>query len=252
MPTNYRLGGSNIAPVAGGVRQPQFAAATTAAVTGAPAGATPIRSRPTFQNQQPQQQSVATSIQTEADKNRQSNAQNLYMQQAAAQKKQQQEEAARQQESSLGSGGSYSMENYTYQNNATGARKQIIDSALSELGTPYAWGGGGYHNRGSRGVGKGTQNVVGVDCSGLTSYAYGTVGIHLPRTARQQGTVGYKTALKNLKPGDLVVWNNGSHVAMWLGDGRILESPNVGKHVRISTLAGRGPVTGIHIALPGE
>src|SRR5690606_24108082 len=64
---------------------------------------------------------------------------------------------------------------------AEGARYDVLKYAAQMLGTPYAWGGGGYGVRKSRGIGKGTTNVIGVDCSGLTSYFYGRVGIKLPR-----------------------------------------------------------------------
>jgi cell wall-associated NlpC family hydrolase len=128
----------------------------------------------------------------------------------------------------------------------------LVRSAMGLLGTGYAWGGGGYGVRSSRGTGKGTQNVIGVDCSGLTTYAYSTIGIRIPRTARQQGTIGYKTSIKNLRPGDLVVWNNGSHTSMYIGNGQIIESPNVGKTVRIRALRPGEAVTGIHLSLSGD
>lgn len=135
---------------------------------------------------------------------------------------------------------------------SSSARQQLVRSAMGLLGTGYAWGGGGYGVRSSRGTGKGTQNVIGVDCSGLTTYAYSTIGIRIPRTARQQGTIGYKTSIKNLRPGDLVVWNNGAHTSMYIGNGQIIESPNVGKRVRIRSLRPGEAVTGIHLSLSGD
>lgn len=139
----------------------------------------------------------------------------------------------------------------TYTGPLSGRRAQIVSSAKSLLGTPYAWGGGGYGNRGSHGIGKGTENVIGVDCSGLTSYAYSTVGIRLPRTARGQLTSGYKTDISNLQPGDLVVWKSGGHTSIYIGNGQIIESPNVGKTVRIRTLGKNEPVVGVRLNLDG-
>lgn len=135
----------------------------------------------------------------------------------------------------------------------TGQRSQLVNQAASLIGTPYAWGGGGYGNRSSRGTGKGTQNVIGVDCSGLTSYVYSTLGIKLARQSDAQlKTAGYRTSIANLQPGDLVGWSKGGHVAMYVGNGEIIESPNVGKTVRRRKLGANENAFGVHIKLPGE
>lgn len=118
--------------------------------------------------------------------------------------------------------------------NDTGS--QIVKAALGMIGTPYAWGGGGYGVRASRGTGKGTQNVVGVDCSGLTSYVYSKFGIRLPRHSNHQTQVGYRTSINNARPGDIVGWARGGHVAIYAGGGKIIESPKPGGHVRIRSL----------------
>lgn len=141
--------------------------------------------------------------------------------------------------------------NFKYTGPATGQRATLVQSALSLRGEKYAWGGGGPGRRQSHGVPGGPgSNVVGVDCSGLTSYAYSQIGINIPHLARRQLTMGYKTALRNLQPGDLVVWNNGRHTSMYIGNGQIVESvPSTGP--RVSRLPTRG-VTGVHLRLPGE
>lgn len=127
------------------------------------------------------------------------------------------------------------------------ARQKVVREAMGLLGTGYAWGGGGYGNRSSRGTGKGTQNVIGVDCSGLTSYAYSTLGIRLPRQSDQQlRSTGYKTKVQNLRPGDLVGWARGGHVAMYIGNGQIIESPKPGGHVRIRTLGSGDSRAGVY------
>jgi len=129
-------------------------------------------------------------------------------------------------------------------------RATVVNAALSLIGTPYAWGGGGYGNKGSRGVGKGTQNVIGVDCSGLTSYALSTIGLRVARQSDQQlRTSGYKTSINNLQPGDLVGWARGGHVAMYIGNGMIVESPNVGKTVRTRKIYPGEAVFGVHLNL---
>lgn len=124
------------------------------------------------------------------------------------------------------------------------ARNTVVNSAFSMIGTPYAWGGGGYKNAGSRGTGKGTQNVVGVDCSGLTSYAYGQLGIKIPRHSRDQLRNGVRTSLKNAKPGDLIGWSSGSgivgHVGIYIGNGKMIHSPQPGSRVKVSNVYNTG------------
>ena len=130
--------------------------------------------------------------------------------------------------------------NTAYGSNYTGdvstARGKAVSTAYNMLGTPYAWGGGGYKNPGSRGTGKGTQNVIGVDCSGLTQYIYGQLGIKIPRTSRNQVSSGVRTSVSNAKPGDLIGWRSGKglvgHVAIYVGNGYIIHSPKPGSQVK--------------------
>ncbi|MEJ6549401.1 NlpC/P60 family protein [Corynebacterium sp. USCH3] len=82
-----------------------------------------------------------------------------------------------------------------------------VDAATSALGTPYVWGG--------------TSPSTGVDCSGLTQWAYAQAGVDIPRTADQQA-VGTRVSADQLAPGDLVVWDG--HVAMVTGDGQMIEA----------------------------
>ena len=62
---------------------------------------------------------------------------------------------------------------------------------------------------------------VGLDCSGLTHWAYAQAGVDIPRLAEAQ-TVGTKVTQDQLLPGDLVVWDG--HVAMYVGDGMMIEA----------------------------
>lgn len=105
----------------------------------------------------------------------------------------------------------------------------IVDAAMSLVGTRYSYGGGGHSRRTSYGTARGDQNVVGVDCSGLTSYAYYQAGINIPRHSRSQVSAGHKTSIRNAKPGDVIGWYNrdGSimaHVGIYAGNGKIIEA----------------------------
>lgn len=133
-----------------------------------------------------------------------------------------------------------------------GSRGQLLDIAAGMIGTPYAWGGGGIGIRASRGTGKGTQNVVGVDCSGLTSYVYSMMGIKLPRQSDAQLYQGVRTNIKNAKPGDLIGWKRGGHVAIYAGNGMMIESPKPGGQVRYVPIWDAGNAFAVRINLPGD
>ncbi len=90
---------------------------------------------------------------------------------------------------------------------ASPAALAAVNHAKSALGTPYQWGG--------------TTPGVGMDCSGLTQWAYGQAGVDIPRTAADQA-VGTQVRADQLQPGDLVVWDG--HVAMVVGDGQMIEA----------------------------
>jgi len=273
MPTNYAFGAGRIAqirPASAGAISPSLSPLTTSRINNtapskivarASATSSPLQSSdPTISNQRSQNASAnlfgqnATATRQAIEQKKQAAEEARRKAEEEAKRKAAEEEARKKAEETARIQAQQQQYGYSGQmpnTGATGARAQLISAAESLLGTPYAWGGGGYGVRSSRGVGMGTQNVIGVDCSGLTSYAYSTLGIRLPRTARQQGTIGYRTAVRNLQPGDLVVYTNGKHVMMYLGNGQVIESPKPGGRVRIRSL-GNESVFGVHINLPGE
>ena len=106
--------------------------------------------------------------------------------------------------------------------NATAA--SAVRHALTQLGVPYQWGG--------------TTPGVGLDCSGLTQWAYQEAGLNIPRLAQEQD-VGASVSAGALLPGDLAVWDG--HVAMIVGDGLMVEAGDPVKLSPIRTAnAGQG------------
>ena len=100
--------------------------------------------------------------------------------------------------------------------------QSLIAAAEKYIGTPYVWGGE-------------SLSEGGLDCSGLVQLSLADIGVTgIPRTAREQMTLG--TAVPNLDqalPGDLLVFNGGSHVAIYVGDGKMIDAPKPGKHVSV-------------------
>jgi cell wall-associated NlpC family hydrolase len=106
-----------------------------------------------------------------------------------------------------------------------GAARTAIQFALGELGKPYVWGATGPHT---------------YDCSGLILRAFQAAGIDLPRVSRDQFRSGGHVPVKQAQPGDLLFYATDPsdpatihHVAMYMGDGRMVEAPYSGESVRV-------------------
>lgn len=110
---------------------------------------------------------------------------------------------------------------------STASEDQVVAEARKYLGIPYLWGG--------------TDPAKGLDCSGFTQRAYKNLGIDIPRVSADQARGGRQVAsLADARPGDLVFYDNSSsrpgvdHVAMYIGDGKIMEAARPGTLVRVS------------------
>lgn len=99
----------------------------------------------------------------------------------------------------------------------------VIAAGLAEVGKPYVFA---------------EEGPDAFDCSGLMQWAFGRVGLKLPRTAAQQQK--FATPIDKPQPGDLVFWGNpATHVAMYLGDGKILSAPKPGAKVHVTSIYGQ-------------
>lgn len=103
--------------------------------------------------------------------------------------------------------------------------KQLKDLVSKQLGKPYKTAAAGPNS---------------FDCSGLTYYLYGQLGIKLPRSSKTQINAGVQVSRDNLEYGDLVLFardgKNINHVGIYVGDGNFVHSPQTGDVVKIQTL----------------
>jgi hypothetical protein len=105
-------------------------------------------------------------------------------------------------------------------------RKNIQELLLSYLGKPYVWA---------------EEGPNAFDCSGLTYNIYGSMGIEIPRVAREQAKMGKRIAFNNLEYGDLIFFGSTNkrskrinHVGIYLGDGWFAHASSKDRKVTIS------------------
>ncbi len=106
------------------------------------------------------------------------------------------------------------------------AGQKLLQHARSAIGTPYVRGG---------------SAPGGFDCSGFVSWAFKNVGVHLPRTAREQSVVGESiNNIEDMRAGDIVAFRHprrGYHTGIYVGDGKFIHSPRKRTRVRINSLS---------------
>ncbi|MFF2773432.1 C40 family peptidase [Streptomyces sp. NPDC058052] len=103
------------------------------------------------------------------------------------------------------------------------AGAEALRFAVGQLGKPYVWG---------------AEGPDSYDCSGLTQRAWAAAGRPIPRTSQEQWAELPRVTLGELRPGDLVVYFPGAtHVALYLGEGLVVQAPRPGGRVKVSPLA---------------
>ena len=120
------------------------------------------------------------------------------------------------------------------------AAQVALSWAFAEVGTPYSWGGGTEAGP-TYGFAQGAH-TVGFDCSGLTLFAYGHAGIHLDHYTGSQYLQGQRVSrAADLQPGDLMFFATDvsdpatiHHVAIYVGQGQMIEAPHTGDVVKVS------------------
>ncbi|MEU0535156.1 NlpC/P60 family protein [Amycolatopsis tolypomycina] len=162
-----------------------------------------------------------------------------------AQKQREDEERARQAAlAAAGGGGGRPSGGPAPSGPAGSSIEAVIARALSKIGMPYAWGGGNASGptRGIRDGGVadryGDYNKIGFDCSGLMIYAFAGVR-SLPHYSGYQYSSGRRVPLSQMRRGDMLFWGGPGgihHVALYLGGGQMIEAPQSGLRVRITSV----------------
>ena len=101
----------------------------------------------------------------------------------------------------------------------------MLNAALSRQGLPYVWGAAGPDS---------------FDCSGLVQWSFVQAGIRMPRVAADQARTGPAVPVSQLQPGDLLFYHTDptdpgyiSHVAIYLGNGKMIQAPQPGQNVEV-------------------
>ena len=110
-------------------------------------------------------------------------------------------------------------------------RSSMVSYAMQFLGNRYVYGG--------------TSLTNGVDCSGFTMRIYERFGYSIPRTSSAQSSYFRKISSSEAKPGDLFFYGSGgrvSHVAMYIGGGKVIHASSARTGIKISNAFYRSPI----------
>lgn len=95
--------------------------------------------------------------------------------------------------------------------------KAVFATAESYMGVPYVFGG---------------ADPSGMDCSGFVMFVYARYGVSVAHSVHMEDAAGVRIAKVDAEPGDLVVFNDMSHIGFYAGNGRILDAPDVGRNIQ--------------------
>jgi cell wall-associated NlpC family hydrolase len=118
------------------------------------------------------------------------------------------------------------------ESHGSGSGQAIADYAVNFVGNPYVWGGESLTN--------------GADCSGFVKSIYSHFGYSISRTSSSQSSsAGYSVDISDRQPGDLIFYTNSSgnvnHVALYIGNNKVVHASNQREGIKISTYNYRTP-----------
>lgn len=97
-----------------------------------------------------------------------------------------------------------------------------VQAALTRIGSPYVWGGGGPSS---------------FDCSGLVQWAFQQAGVFLPHSSYALAAGGQPVSTDQMQPGDVVTqYSDASHVGIYIGDGLMVHASTYGIPVRVESV----------------
>lgn len=123
-----------------------------------------------------------------------------------------------------GSGGTTTPTGGTFTGSTSTNGGQAAAFAVSKLGCPYVYGATGPCN-------------AGYDCSGLAQAAWAAAGVSIPRTTYDDWASLPHVSMSSLVPGDLILFDGEGHVAMYVGNGKIVDAPHTGAVVEEISLS---------------
>ena len=101
--------------------------------------------------------------------------------------------------------------------------EKVVAFVYAQIGKPYVFGASGPNS---------------YDCSGLTSAAWASVGISIPRTSEEQWAGLPHVPTSDMQPGDILVFNGAGHVGIYVGGGMMIDAPHTGLDVQKVALSG--------------
>jgi peptidoglycan DL-endopeptidase CwlO len=113
----------------------------------------------------------------------------------------------------------------TYKGPTTTQADKAVAYAYDQLGCPYVYGGTG-------------PCPDGFDCSGLTMMAWASAGVSIPRTSYEQLDDLPQVAIGDQQPGDILVFLDGAHVGIYVGDNKLIDAPQTGEDVQLVSFTG--------------
>jgi peptidoglycan DL-endopeptidase CwlO len=129
------------------------------------------------------------------------------------------------QQASIGDGGETGTAPVKYTGPTSTQADKAIQYAYDQVGCPYVFGGTGPCDD-------------GFDCSGLTMMAWAAAGVSIPRTSYEQWDDLPHVSLDDVQPGDILVFYDAGHVALYVGDQKFVQAPETGEDVQVVTYQG--------------